>query len=134
MLIDLVLHCENAIIDLDREDLQCNLGIQYMISNGLCFSRVCNSLFSQNWRLPEIKSLDHLTVCSYHVTYTFQSESTLHGCLNVKELLVQNRCEMWILSECSCTRTHNHLVHKRTFSHFSQTGHISLMVECSFAN
>ena len=27
------------------------------------------------------------TVCSYHVTYTFQSESTLYSCLNVKELL-----------------------------------------------
>ena len=28
------------------------------------------------------------TVCSYHVTYAFQSESTLYSCLNVKELLV----------------------------------------------
>ena len=27
------------------------------------------------------------TVCSYHVTYAFQSESTLYSCLNVKELL-----------------------------------------------
>ena len=24
----------------------------------------------------------HLTVCSYHVAYTFQSESTLYSCLN----------------------------------------------------
>ena len=30
-----------------------------------------------------------LTVCSYHVTYTFQSESTLYICLNVKELLAR---------------------------------------------
>ena len=29
----------------------------------------------------------HFTVCYYHVTYTFQSESTLYRCLNVKELL-----------------------------------------------
>ena len=29
----------------------------------------------------------HLTVCSCHVTYAFQSESTLYSCLNVKELL-----------------------------------------------
>ena len=28
-----------------------------------------------------------LTVCSYDVTYTFQSESTLYSCLNVKKLL-----------------------------------------------
>ena len=34
---------------------------------------------------------NQLTVCSYYVTYTFQSESTLYICLNVKELLAQNR-------------------------------------------
>ena len=34
------------------------------------------------------------TVCSYHVTYTFQSKSTLSSCLNVKELLAQNRREI----------------------------------------
>ena len=28
------------------------------------------------------------TVCSYHVIYTFQSESTLYSCLNVNRLLV----------------------------------------------
>ena len=28
-----------------------------------------------------------LTVCSYHVTYALQSESTLYSCLNFKELL-----------------------------------------------
>ena len=32
-----------------------------------------------------------LTVCSYHVTYAFQSESTLYICLNVKEILDRNR-------------------------------------------
>ena len=35
-----------------------------------------------------------LTVCSCHVTYAFQSESTLYSCLNVKELLVQSRHEI----------------------------------------
>ena len=38
---------------------------------------------SQNW-----------AVCSCHVTYTFQSESTLYSCLNVKELLARNRREI----------------------------------------
>ena len=33
------------------------------------------------------------TVCSYHVTYVFQSESTLYSCLNVKELLARSRHE-----------------------------------------
>ena len=37
------------------------------------------------WRLRE--SDDGLTVSSHHVTYVFQSESTLYSCLNVKELL-----------------------------------------------
>ena len=27
----------------------------------------------------------------YHITYAFQSESTLYNCLNVKELLARNR-------------------------------------------
>ena len=35
--------------------------------------------------------LNSLTVCSYNVTYAFQSESTLHICMNVKELLARNR-------------------------------------------
>ena len=32
-----------------------------------------------------------LIVCFYHVTYEFESESTLYSCLNVKELLAQSR-------------------------------------------
>ena len=37
------------------------------------------------------KTPTELTVCSYHVTYAFKSESTLYGCMNVKELLARNR-------------------------------------------
>ena len=36
----------------------------------------------------------HLIVSCYHVTYAFQSESTLYICLNVKELLARNRCDI----------------------------------------
>ena len=36
-----------------------------------------------------------MTVCSCHVTYAFQSESTLYSCLNVKELLARSRREIW---------------------------------------
>ena len=43
---------------------------------------------------------------SYHVT--FQSESTLHSCLNVKGLLARNRRDIWSLINCNGTRTHNH--------------------------
>ena len=35
-----------------------------------------------------------MIVCSYHVTYAFQSESTVCSSLNVKELLTRNRHEI----------------------------------------
>ena len=35
-----------------------------------------------------------LAVYSCHVTYAFQSESTLYSCLNVKELLARSRHEI----------------------------------------
>ena len=41
----------------------------------------------------------HLTVYSYHVTYVFQSEYTFYSCLNVKELLAQNKHNIWSLSD-----------------------------------
>ena len=62
----------------------------------------------------------HLTVCSCHVTYAFQSEFTLYICLNVKELLARSRREIWSLSDCNWTRTHNHLVDKRTLNHLAK--------------
>ena len=40
----------------------------------------------------------HLSVCSYHVIYDFQSESTFYLCLNIKEILAQDRCDIWSLS------------------------------------
>ena len=39
---------------------------------------------------------------------------TLYSCLNIKELLAQNRCRIWSLSGNNGTRTHNHLARKRT--------------------
>ena len=61
-----------------------------------------------------------IDLCSCHVTYAFQSESTLYSCLNVKELLVQSRHEIWSLSDHSWTRTQNHLVHTWTFNHLAK--------------
>ena len=61
-----------------------------------------------------------MTVYSYHVTYAFQSESTLCSCLNVKELLARSRPETWNLSVCNGTRTHNHSVRKRTLNHLAK--------------
>ena len=61
-----------------------------------------------------------VTVCCYYVTYAFQSESTLYSCLNVKELLARNRRKIWSVSDCSGTRTHNHLARKRTLNHLAR--------------
>ena len=62
----------------------------------------------------------HLIVCFYHVTYEFESESTLYSCLNVKELLARSSRHIWTLSDCNGTRTHNHLVRKRTLNHLAK--------------
>ena len=62
----------------------------------------------------------HLTVCSYHIAYAFQSDSTLYVCLNVKELLARNRRKIWSLSDCNCNRTHNHLVCKWKLNHLAK--------------
>ena len=58
-----------------------------------------------------------IAVCSYHVTYAFENESTHCSCLNVNELLAQSRRNIRSLSDCSRTRTHNNLICKRTLSH-----------------
>ena len=62
----------------------------------------------------------HLTVCIYHVTYVFRSESTLYSCLNAKELLARNRRDIWSLSDWNGTRSHNHLVRKRILNHLTK--------------
>ena len=88
-----------------------------MFDKGLCVLRIL-LILEQN---PVILfwKLDELIVCSY-VTYTFQSESKLYSCLNVKELPARNRRKMWSLSDCNRTRTHNHLVCKRTLNHLAK--------------
>ena len=72
--------------------------------------------------IPGSKSLKMLqiTVCSCHVTYAFQSESTLNICLNVKELLARSKHNIWSLSDCNGTRIHNHLVCKHILNHLAK--------------
>ena len=57
-----------------------------------------------------------MIVCFHHVSNVFQSESTLYVYLNVKELLARNKRHPWRLSDCNGTRTHDHLVRKRTLN------------------
>ena len=59
-------------------------------------------------------------VCSCHVTYAFQNESTHYSCLNIKELLAWSRCEIWSLSDYNWTRTQNDLVRKGIFNHLAK--------------
>ena len=61
-----------------------------------------------------------LSVCYYHVTYAFQSESAFYSCLNVKEPLAQNRHDILSLSDSNWIRTRNHLVCKRTLNHLAK--------------
>ena len=56
-----------------------------------------------------------LTVCSYYVMYSFQSESTLYSCLNAMEFLAWNRHDIWNLSDYSGTRMH----HRDKYSQYS---------------
>ena len=76
--------------------------------------------YKQGQYFPVLTCTVHLTVCSYHVTYAFQSESTLYSCLNAKEVLARNSCHIGSLSDCKGTRTHNHLLRKRTLNHLAK--------------
>ena len=62
-----------------------------------------------------------LSVCSCHVTYAFQSESTLYSCLNVKELFARSRREIWSLSDCNWTRTQKDLLCKWTLNQLTSS-------------
>ena len=44
--------------------------------------------------MKKMKIRVFMTVYYYHVTYVFQSESTLYSCLNVKELRARTRREI----------------------------------------
>ena len=62
----------------------------------------------------------HLTLCFHHIAHAFQSEYTLYINLNVKKLLARRSPDIWSLSDCNGTRTHNKLVRKRTLNHLAK--------------
>ena len=56
------------------------------------FRKLKQKVTNYNLRYDLIKELEKdLIVCFYHVTYEFESESTVYSCLNVKELLARSR-------------------------------------------
>ena len=67
-----------------------------------------------------MQCLQNLSVCSYHVTDVFQSECILFSCLVVKKLLGWSKRKIWSLIDWNWTRTHNHLVYKRTLNHLAK--------------
>ena len=83
------------------------------------------SMYTRKWSL---------TVWSYHVTYVFQSESTLYIFLNIKKLLAWGRRNIWNLSDRNATQTHNHLVRKRTINHLAKLDQFGQMVDYLFMN
>ena len=84
-----------------------------------------HSTISSNWKNDwaafwVLICMVHMTVCSFHVTYVFHTESWLYSCPNVKELLARIRREIWTLSDCNWTRSQNHLVRKRTLNYLAK--------------
>ena len=61
------------------------------------------------------------------ISFTVKSHADNHFC---KYLFVSNI----IQCDCNWTRTHNHLVRKRTLNHLAKLGQFGQMVECSFTN
>ena len=58
--------------------------------------------------MPQYNQLAQTFTVYYHVTYAFHSESTLYSCLNVKELIARNRCDILSLSGSNEIRTHQY--------------------------
>ena len=85
------------------------------------------SLFTSDFientlKLQHLKIQIYLTVSNYHVTYGFKSETALYSCLNVKQLLSRNRCNIGSLSKSNGIRTHNHLVYKQRLNGIGANG------------
>ena len=71
-------------IELNRKKLYSSKSVKYL---GIKIDENLN--WKQKIRHIAIKL--NRTICSYHVTLAFQSESTLYSCLNVEELLTREQ-------------------------------------------
>ena len=67
--------------------------------------------------------INALTVCYRHVTYVFQSESTLYSCLIVKELLARSRSSLTFKQ-----LDRNYLVRKRALNQASLAKSLSIIL------
>ena len=82
-------------------------------------------LIFTNLNKINVKKKARTGLCYCHATYAFQSESTLYSCINVKELLARNRCDIWSLSDSNRIRTHNRLVRKPKPNHLAKLAQLS---------
>ena len=70
--------------------------------------------------------ISFLLNCAPQRVYVFIMSSTRfrvnphYSWLNVKEFLTRSRHKIWTLSDCNWTRTHNHLLRKRTLNHLAK--------------
>lgn len=64
--------------------------------------------------------LQNINLTTYVLIKSFQSESAMHSCLNLKKLNARNRYDVWNVSDGSGIRTHNHLLHKQRLNHLSK--------------
>ena len=100
--------CHHYQLKVDNDDKHMHRNTPELLVLFVWYFRVSRFHFL---RLSFILYVKNYTVCYHHVTYPFQSESTLYSCLNVKELVARNRRDIWILSDSNGIRTHNQLVY-----------------------
>ena len=82
------------VFDYVTADIESNQKLIVLNSRKLNMSLVFTS--QSYFKVPKTTRLNAthyfiMKICFYHVTYEFESESTLYSCLNVKELLARSR-------------------------------------------
>ena len=91
----------------------------------MTLSPILHAMSNVAYSLPRFFSLKSLIFrvviagCYYHLVYAFESECALYSSLNVKELLTQNRRNIWNLSDSNRIRNFIHLVSNWTLEHIS---------------
>ena len=96
----------------------------HQTNNHLLHKRTLNDLAKlAKWLSCFLSTYQYVTfVCmclSCHVHH-LESISTIYSDLNVNEILARSSCEIWIMSDCNSTRTHNHIVYKWALKHLAK--------------
>ena len=91
----------------------------------IMFINFLSAFFYNSWKHPIIFGyLFHVFEFLWLVDITPHKSDCMflsyHVRMNVKELLARNRCNIWSLSDCNGTWTHNHLVRNRTLNHLAK--------------